>query len=446
MDAAERSGPHSWTVSASRPSHRPAGAVPAPASVPTGGLPDRLWSRGFLLFLIARAVAMLGDAMLPIALSAGLLAHGMGAGHIGLAMASFTVCFAGFVVFGGVFSDRFDARALMIGSDLVRVCTQSLVAAFFLTGHVVLWQICVIGAVNGVAAGLFQPGVARIVPRVARDVQGANGAVRTVESLAMLAGPALAGTMVAVSSAGGVFVVHAATYALSALCLVLLRLPPTVRTAGAGGGAAGPGSRRGSYRADLAEGWREFRSRTWMWGVIVLWMVMMITVTGPLVPLTATEIISDHGERTYGLINSALGAGTAVGGLLAMRIRPHRPLRAGSLALLGYCFFPAAVGAHLPPAAIAAGTVVSGAAIGFWGVMWATSVQTQVPEEVRGRVHAYEVAGSLSMLPVGQALAGPAAGLFGARSVLLAGAVAALLVSVALLSVPAIRNLRRAGT
>ncbi|GAA2399903.1 MFS transporter [Streptomyces glaucosporus] len=420
---------------APRPSRRPA-AVPAP--VPGGGLPGRLWSRGLLLFLTARAVAMLGDAMLPVALSAGLLHHGMGAGHIGLAMASFTVCFAGFVVFGGVFSDRFDARTLMVGSDLVRVCTQSLTAVLFLTGNVVLWQICLIGAVNGVAAGTFQPGVARVLPQVARDVQGANGAVRTAESLAMLAGPALAGTAVAVSSAGGVFAAHAATYALSALCLVLLRPPPAGGAAG-----AGPGG-RASYRADLAEGWREFRSRTWMWGVILLWMVLMVTVTGPLVPLTATELISGHGERTYGLVNSALGAGTAVGGLLAMRIRPRLPLRAGALALLGYGLFPAAVGAQLPPAAIAACTAVSGAAIGFWGVMWATSVQTQVPEAVRGRVHAYEVAGSLSMLPVGQALAGPAASLFGARPVLLAGAAAAVLVSAALLSVPAIRNLRRA--
>ncbi|MDG9704754.1 MFS transporter [Streptomyces sp. DH37] len=400
-----------------------------------------MWSRDFLLFFTARAVAMLGDAMLPIALSAGLLGHGMGAGDIGLAMASFTVCFAGFVVFGGVLSDRFDARALMVGSDLVRVATQSLVAALFLTGHVVLWQICAIGAVNGVAAGMFQPGVASTVPKVARDVQGANGVIRTAESLAMLAGPALAGVLVAVASSGGVFAAHAGTYALSALCLVLLRLPARAARAGVTGAAR----RASSYRADLAEGWREFRSRTWMWAVIVLWMVLMITVTGPLVPLTATEIISEHGARTYGLVNSALGAGTAVGGLLALRIRPLHPLRAGSLALLGYCLFPAAVGAQLPPAAIAACTAVSGAAIGFWGVMWATSVQTQVPGAIRGRVHAYEVAGSLSMLPVGQALAGPAAELVGTRNVLLAGGAAALAVSAALLSVPAVRGLRRAG-
>ncbi|MGK5496697.1 MFS transporter [Streptomyces sp. URMC 125] len=425
----------------SRGAGRPRPA-PAPESAPESGPPHRLWSRGFLLFFTARAVAVLGDAMLPVALSAGLLRHGMGAGDIGLAMASFTVCLAGFVVFGGVLSDRFDARRLMVGSDLVRMCTQALVAVLFLTGHVVLWQLCAIGAVNGVAAGLFQPGVASTVPKVARDVQGANGMIRTAESLAMLAGPALAGVLVAVASPGGVFLAHAGTYALSALCLVLLRLPRTPQgppPAAAGGWAA-------AYRADLAEGWREFRSRTWMWGVIVLWMVLMITVTGPLVPLTATEIISGHDARTYGLVSSALGAGTAVGGLLALRIRPLHPLRAGALALLGYGLYPASVGAQLTPAAIAVCTAASGAAIGFWGVMWATSVQTQVPGPVRGRVHAYEVAGSLAMMPVGQALAGPAAELLGARTVLVAGGAAALAVSLSLLSVPAIRNLRRAGS
>ncbi|MGW7517612.1 MFS transporter [Streptomyces sp. NPDC054796] len=431
MTAASPSSPSPPASSASPPS--------LPGPVPSGP-PGRLWSRDFLLFFTARAVAKLGDAMLPIALSAGLLRHGHGPGAIGGALAVFTVCFAGFVVFGGVFCDRFDTRALMVGSDLVRVGTQGLASVLFLTGHVVLWQICVIGAVNGIAAGLFQPGVASTVPRVARDIQAANGAVRTAESMAMLAGPALAGLLVAVASAGGVFAAHAATYALSALCLTLLRMPRDVP-----GAAEAAGEARSSYRADLVEGWREFRARTWMWGVIVIWMVYMITTTGPLVPLGASEIIPSLGAGAYGLVNSALGAGTALGGLLAMRIRPLHQLRAGSVAMFGSCFFPAAVGAHLPLPLMMSGAALSGAAMGFWGVMWATSVQTQVPGPVLNRIHAYEVAGSLSMLPAGQALAGPAAQFLGARTVLLLGGAMALVVSAALLSVPAIRNLRRAS-
>lgn len=421
------------SVPESEPESGDAPAAPPPG--PSG--PSGLWTRDFLLFFTARTVAKLGDAMLPIALSAGLLEHGMGAGAIGYALAAFSVCFAGFVVFGGVFADRFDTRALMVGSDVVRIGSQGLAAVLFFSGHVVLWQICVIGAVNGIAAGMFQPGVASTVPRVARDVQGANGAIRTSESLMMLAGPAVAGVLVALTSAGGVFAAHAGTYALSALCLVLLRLEP------AAGGAAERG-RTTTYRADLAEGWREFRARTWMWGVIVIWMVLMITATGPLVPLTAAEIIPDDGAGAFGLVNSALGAGTAVGGLLAMRMRPRRLLRAGSLALFGYALYPAAVGAGLPVPAIMACTTVSGASVAFWGVMWATTVQTQVPGSILNRLHAYEVAGSLCMLPAGQALAGPAAAQFGARTVLLAGAVMILVVCAALLSVPAIRNLRRA--
>ncbi|GAA2100194.1 MFS transporter [Streptomyces albiaxialis] len=392
---------------------------------------DSLRSGPFLLFFSARVIAKLGDAMLPIALSAGLIKAGHGPGAIGAALATFTVCFAGFVIFGGVFSDRFNTRWLMIGSDLVRLGTQSLAAVLFLTGHVELWHMCAIGAVNGVAGGMFQPGVAGTIPRIARDVQAANGAIRTAEALAMLAGPALAGMLVATMSAGAVFAAHAGTYALSALCLFLLRLPPRDTR-----------PERTSYRADLVEGWREFRAHTWMWSVIVIWMALMLTSTGPLVPLTASEIISTDGAKVYGLVNSALGAGTALGGLLAMRIRPVRQLRAGSFALLGCCCFPTAVGLGTPVAVMAGGAALSGAGIGFWGVMWSTSVQTQVPAPVLNRIHAYEVAGSLAMMPVGQALAGPASALFGTRAMLLVCGAAPLAVSCALLLVRPVRELR----
>ncbi|MFF4559624.1 MFS transporter [Streptomyces sp. NPDC001435] len=397
-----------------------------------------VWSRDFVLFFVARAVARLGDTMLPVALAAGLLEHGYGAGAVGLAMASTAAAFAGLVVFGGVIADRFSTRRLMIGADLVRIGTQSLAAALFFAGHVVLWQVCAIGVVNGVAGAVFQPGVASTVPRLASDIQGANGAIRIAESAAQLAGPALAGLLVGFASPGGVFAAHAATYAVSALCLLLLRLPPLPDAGRA------PAAGAGAFRADLVEGWREFRARTWLWGVIAVWCVYMIAVWGPTVPLVATEVVRNHGPRAYGLVNSALGAGTVLGGLLALRLRPRRMLRAGSIALFAFVGFPVTVGAGLGVPAMAAGAAVAGAGMSFWGVMWATSVQTQVPPDVLNRIHAYDVAGSLAMMPVGQALAGPAAGVLGAGHVLLVAGAMSLVVAVALLAVPAIRDLVRA--
>lgn len=405
-----------------------------------GGAPPAVWSRDFALFFTARAVARLGDTMSPVALAAGLLEHGYGVGAVGLAMAAKAAAFAGLVVFGGVVADRFSTRRLMIGADLVRLLVQSVAAGLFLTGHVVLWQICAIGFVNGVAGAVFQPGVASTVPRLARDIQGANGAVRIAESAAQLIGPATAGLLVAFASPGAVIAVDAATFGISALCLLLLRLRPLRGCPR----ATRPGV--SAFVADLTEGWREFRARSWLWGVIAVWGVFMITVWGPTVPLVATQVVQHDGPRAYGLVNSALGAGTVVGGLIALRLRPHRMLRAGALALFAFVGLPATVGAGLGVPAMAAGAVVAGAGMSFWSVMWATTVQTQVPSDVLNRVHAYDVAGSLAMMPVGQALAGPASTALGAGHVLLLAALFSLLVSTALLITPPIRNLPRADT
>lgn len=398
----------------------------------------RLWSGGFRLYFTARSVAMLGDTMLPVALSAGLLSYGYSAGDIGLVMAAATACFAGFVVFGGVFADRFNARALMVGADLVRVGSQSTAAYLFLSHRVRLWEMVVIAVVNGTAGAMFQPGVASTVVRVAADVQAANGVVRTAESIAGLAGPALAGVLVGFTSPGAVFIVHASTYLTSAVCLVTLRLDPV--------GDPAPGKTRkggSTFRADLAEGWREFRSRTWMWSVIVVWMVFMVGMAGPFTPLAAGQIIPAHGAGAYGLVNSSLGGGTAVGALIAMRIRAARPLRAGALALFWTALMPVSVGLGLPVYAMAGCVFLAGGGWAYWGVNWATSVQTQVPDTILNRIHAYEVAGSVAMVPVGQALAGPASAAFGAPHVLLTGGAVALAAATTLLAVPAVRDLRR---
>jgi MFS family permease len=424
------------TSSAPRPGQAAATAPRPSAFRPPAG---PLWSADFRLYFTARSVAMLGDTMLPVALSAGLLSYGYSAGDIGLVMAAASACFAGFVIFGGVLADRFNARAMMVGSDLVRVCAQSTAAFLFLTHSVRLWEMLVIAVVNGTCAATFQPGVASTVVRVAHDVQGANAVTRTAESAAGLAGPALAGVLVGFSSAGVVFAVHAATYLTSGLCLLFLRLAPPPRSTGTGTGGGT------TFRADLGEGWREFRARTWMWAVILVWTVYTLCVMGPYIPLAAGQIIPEHGAGAYGLVNSALGAGTAAGALLAMRLRADRPLRAGSFGIFAVALMPASVGLDLPVAGLCGCLFTAGVGWAFWGVNWATSVQTQVPGDILNRIHAYEVAGSVAMFPVGQALAGPAAAAFGARHVLQAGGVMALVVGGTLLAIPAVRGLRRAA-
>ncbi|MGW6539646.1 MFS transporter [Streptomyces sp. NPDC055051] len=408
----------------------------AGALIPPPIEPPALWNRNFRLFFTARSVAVLGEGMVPVAFAAGLLGDGRPGSSVGYALGLWTAAFAVFVLFGGVLADRFTARRMMITADLLRLPGAALLAVAFAVGSPPLWAVYTLSVVAGVGAALFQPGVASTIPRIAPDVQRANAVLRVAEALMTMAGPALAGLLVAAWNAGAAFAANAATFAVSAVCFLLMRIPPA---------APSEERERGSFGAELALGWREFRARSWLWGVIAIWTVYGLTVAGPMVPLTASLVTEDHGSAVYGALMAANGAGSALGGLLALRIRPRRPLASGAVALLGLPVNLVLLGLGAPVAVLAAGQFVAGTAFAFWLVMWSTAVQTHVPQEALNRMHAYDVAGSLLMMGVGRALSGPVAGVVGTEAVLLAGAGIAVLVVGALLAVRPIRDLPRSA-
>ncbi|MCX5409635.1 MFS transporter [Streptomyces sp. NBC_00335] len=405
-----------------------------------------LWDRRFMLYFTARAVSLVGDAMMPVAaaLAVGPL---YGISGVGFVLGTWTGTFVLLVLFGGVFADRIGARRMMVGADLVRVVTQGVLAAAFFAGTPPFWLLVTMAALAGAAVAMFQPGVNGMVPLVAREPQRANATLKVADALAQLLGPALAGLLIVLTGAGTVYAIDAGTFVLSALCLGLIRLAPAGTSAGTladtHAEADSTAVPRSSLRRDLRQGWQEFRSRTWMWAVILIWVVYGVLLFGPLVPLSSALIGARLGPNAYGLAVSFLGVGTVLGGLLALRLRPARPLAAGAMAMVLFSGLPlcVALGAGLP--VLLAGHVLGGGAWAFWSVMWATSVQTHTPPAVLNRVTAYELAGSVSGIALGQILAGPATELASPDRLLLVSGGACLAGCVALLSIPAIRTLRR---
>jgi hypothetical protein len=324
----------------------------------------------------------------------------------------------------------------MVLSDAARLCFQAVLALLFLLGTPPLWQILVLLALVGAGSAIFQPGVASITPLIARDVQKANATLRISESVTAVIGPSLAGLLLVVTSPAAVVALDALTFAVSGACLLRLRSVPM--------GPAGRGDVSSSFRADLVEGWREFRARTWLWSVIVVYMLWQLAGAGPAMTLGYSTLVTEHGSATFGLVMSALGAGSVLGGLVAMRLRPRYPLRAGALSIILWTLMPLSVALGLPAPLVAGCYAVSGAGMAFWIVMFHTSVQTHIPQDVLGRVHAYDAAGSLVMKPVGQAVAGPLAVIAGTVPLLFVSASMALVTCVLLLAIPAVRDLRRA--
>ncbi|MEU8659770.1 MFS transporter [Actinoplanes philippinensis] len=388
-----------------------------------------MWTADFARYFTARAVSVFGDAMLTVA-AALAIGQVHGATGVGLVLAAWMVPFLGFILFGGVFSDRFGARPLMLGADLVRLAAQAVVAVAFFTGTPSMALLIGCSAVSGAAAAMFQPGVNGLVPLVARDPQRANATIRTAVAMAELLGPAAAGVLFALFGAGPVYAVDAATFAISAACLAGLRV-------------GGVPAKAGSTVRELAAGWYEFRSRPWIWNVILVWVFYGIFLFGPLVPLGAVLVSGDLGASAYGWMQTALGAGTLCGGMAALRLRPRRPLAAGAVAMFGFGLLPLAIAVHAGLPSLLAAAWVNGLVWAFWSIMWQTSVQTRVPPEMLNRMTSYEVLGSTGSLPIGQALAGPVAGVVGAERVLGFSVAVGVLGCVALLLSPAVRRLTR---
>ncbi|WP_061300461.1 MFS transporter [Herbidospora cretacea] len=393
--------------------------------------PARLWSRDFSLYFVGRAVALMGDAMLPVAVTLGVLGI-YGPVGVGVVLAAWMAAFGGLVLFGGVLADWFTARRMMIFADVLRVGTQTVIAVTFFTGQPPLWLLITMSFLSGLGAALFQPGVNSMIPQIAADPQRANATLRVADAVARLVGPGIAGAIVLFGGPGVVYAINAGTFLVSALCLLAMRVRLTKTEAT-------------SLVSDLREGWAEFRSRTWMWSVILVWSVYGIVLFGPMWPVGAQVISEAHGGTAYVLAITGEGLGSIVGGLVAMRYRPARPLFSGALAMIAFMAMPLVVALAAPVPVIVTGYTLAGAAWAFWSVMWATSVQTQVPGEVLNRVTAYEVAGSVLSIPIGQSL-GPIVGeAVGARTVILAGFFAGLAGIGVLLSIRPVRNLRAVG-
>jgi hypothetical protein len=246
---------------------------------------------------------------------------------------------------------------------------------------------------------------------------------------AQVAGPALAGILIAATSPATAVAVDAASYAVSAVALATLRFPQTEK------------ARSRSLLRDLADGWAEFRARSWIWVPTVQFALFNLLTWGPylvLGPVLARDYLG--GARAWGAIIACYGGGAILGGLLALGRRPRRPLAVANLATLGFALPPLALALRLPAVAVAAGALLAGLGSALNGALEATVQQRLVPPQVLSRVGAFNLVGAFAFGPVAFAAAGPVAAAVGARAVLGFGAAWAVFGTLVVQTVPSIRR------
>jgi predicted MFS family arabinose efflux permease len=387
--------------------------------------------RRFLLLASARTISVLGNAFAQVALAFAVLAlPGAGPGRLSLVLACQALPQLAFVLVGGVIADRVSRSRLMVGSDLVGLTAYGCLAAMVLTSHAPLAAMCLLAVLAGTGTALFAPAAAGVVPQIvpAERLQEANGLLRLGTNGAMLLGLALSGVTVAFLGAGWALALNAASFGLSALLLRGLRLPARPRGATSG-------------LHDLRVGWKEFASRQWLWAVVAQFSFVVAALNanaGVLGPLTAEQHLG--GARAWSAIVAAQAFGMIAGAGLAVRIRVKRPVLVAVLATFPMAVPMALLALPAPVWTICVAMFCSGLATDVFGVLWSTTLQREIPDEVLSRVSSYDAFGSLSLAPLGLLVAGPIAAAAGTRAALAGCALVVTLATCAALLSPEVRS------
>ncbi|MDI5962365.1 MFS transporter [Streptantibioticus silvisoli] len=387
---------------------------------------------GFRCCFAARVLSRGGDVVFPIGLTGAMLANGYGTTQVGIVLGSSMVPAVLLMLMGGVLSDRFPVRRLMISADTVRFLAEGVLVVLFFCGQPSLVVMTLLTLVCGAAQAFFQPGLATLIRHlVPGRLREGNALIRTGESVMTFASPAVAAVIIVLTGPVLVIALDAVTFGLSALLLSRIRIT----------GRARPETRPGVWK-ELAHGWQEFSSRPWLCSVIVVFALFGLLVFGPFDVLKAVVLTRRFGASAYALVVAAQGLGSLAGGLLALHSDPGRPLRTGAAMLLSFATVPAVIALGAPFWLVAAAMLLGGIGLAFWSVMWSTAVQTHSPVEAMSRISAYDVVGSTGFTPIGRALSGPAVALAGTTAVLLGGAVLTVAGCLVLLALPAVARLR----
>ena len=403
-----------------------------------------LRERDFALWAAGASVSLLGDGIFLVAMAWQVLDLSGDPRTLGAVFAVFTLPNVAFLLIGGVVSDRFDRRRVMIAADLLRAVVIGALGILTVTGSLRLWHVFALIGFIGVGDAFFNPASTALIP----DLLGPDDLVRGNALGGMMrpvmlrfAGPAVGGLLVAGAGAGWAFIADAATFVVSAVAVAAIAPRPGVGESSSERAVA-------RFRRELGEGWKFVRRNPWCWATLVAALLSLLTFYGPLEVLLPYRLKEElgTGPEALGVIFAAGGVGAVVGAvLLGSRGLPRR--------FVSFMYWAWALGVLLIGVFGVMTEVWHGVVASFFmqlgfelgTVVWVTMMQRLVPRRLLGRVASLDWMVSIGLVPVSFALTGPAAVAFGATATLVAGGVLAAAVTAALLFVPGVRDPERRG-
>ncbi|RKN22417.1 MFS transporter [Micromonospora musae] len=398
-----------------------------------------LWrDRAFGTYWFAQSLSAAGDAFAFLAVPL-LVLHATGSvAQMGLLTAVAGAAAVGAGVFGGVLVDRYDRRTLMIVVDLVRLVLYGLIPLAWLAGPQV-WLLFVVLPICEAAGMLFQIAAVAAVPTlVDRDrITEANGRLQATFALAAVGGPLLAGVVSARLGPSSALAVNAASFALSAAGLSLIRFRPR-------DDAGAAVVRREKPLAEFLAGAR-FLWREPVLGALTVLLSVFIFLTYGFTDVLVYHVKHDLGgtDGTVGTVLGLAALGTVAGALLVAPLRRRRGFGTawiGAQLVCGLALAGVGLAGSIPAVTVLTAVYLCGVSVG--GISSMSLRQEITPDHLLGRVTSAFWSTHYSLGPAGAAVLTWAAGRYGAAAVTVVAGAGCLLVALGGLCTP----IRSAGS
>ena len=366
--------------------------------------------RDFRLLFAGATTSLLGDQFALIATPWLVLKLTGDPLALGIVLALEGLPRALFMLLGGAVTDRLSPRIVMLMADFIRLGLTILLTLAIFTGTVQMWMVYTFALGFGLVAGFAVPAGNSIVPMLVQeeDLQAGNSIIMGTSQLAQFVGPTIAGILIGnySSSALGIglaFAIDAVSFAVSALCLWIMR--------GGRSLAAGDATPKESVWTSILVGVKYLWSDETLRMLFLILAAVNFLFTGPLlvgIPVLANQYLPE-GAVAFGLLMSAFAGGNLLGILLAGAL----PRPQGKVLSAFLIFLIGAFGVALGGFGFIRSTwldfalmLLLGAGNGYVAILMFTWMQTNTPKAMLGRMMSMVMLAGSGLVPISQALSG----------------------------------------
>ncbi|WP_353115246.1 MFS transporter [Microbacterium sp.] len=391
--------------------------------------------RNFRWFFLARAITLVTGSMSSVALAFAVLEIDNEPTSLSFVLAAFTLCNIVFVLFGGVVADRLPRALVIQVCYVVDILSIGAIAYLLFSGTASVPALVVLAGVNGASTAFVMPAMQGLIPQLTtpEHLQQANAMLSFVRSAVTIGGPVIAGLLVSTVGPAWAMVVQLCGWAAAIPILALVKLPPP------------SGTGEFSLFADLRIGWKEFWSRSWLWTIVLAFMIMNAIhagawgVVGPYIAKNDDRL----GITGWGGVVAAEGAGVLLMTLILMRYPLRRPLRLGMIGMSAFAIPLTILGVHPAVVLLGIAAFIAGAGAEVFSTGWNLAMMENIPGDKLSRVSSYDMLGSFVVMPVGTLVYGWLITHADPVTVLVTSGVLYAVVALAALTVPSVWRMGR---